>query len=88
MAENGWGRAPECGHIVVGVNRSQASLAAMLRAIADARRTGSGLLAVHAWKPPAGERRVLRQPGRDAVTRALGTCGGGCADGSPTGGTA
>ncbi|MFC9330173.1 universal stress protein [Kitasatospora sp. NPDC057015] len=43
------------GRIVVGVSGSLGSLAALHRAVAEARGTGAELLAVLAWTPPGGE---------------------------------
>ncbi|MFF3419700.1 universal stress protein [Streptomyces sp. NPDC002698] len=40
---------------VVGVSGSLGSLAALHRAVSEARRTGGELLAVLAWEPPGGE---------------------------------
>ncbi|MEV5974061.1 universal stress protein [Streptomyces sp. NPDC051921] len=50
--------------IVVGVSGSLASLAALRRATALARRDGAGLLAVLAWEPPEGEALHARMPDR------------------------
>ncbi|MFJ3791119.1 universal stress protein [Kitasatospora sp. NPDC090091] len=41
--------------IVVGVSGSLGSLAALHRAVAEARRTDAEVLAVHCWTPPGGE---------------------------------
>ncbi|MFJ8062296.1 universal stress protein [Streptomyces sp. NPDC096142] len=41
--------------VVVGVSGSTGSLAALHRAVREARRTDAGLLAVLAWEPPGGE---------------------------------
>ncbi|MFJ9241176.1 universal stress protein [Streptomyces sp. NPDC101776] len=40
---------------VVGVSGSPGSVAALHRAVREARRTGAELLAVLAWEPPGGE---------------------------------
>lgn len=51
--------------IVVGVSGSLGSLAALHRAVAEARRTGAEVLAVLAWEPVGGElayRRVALPP--------------------------
>lgn len=69
MAGNGWDEGPR-RRIVVGVNGSPGSRAALRWAIAEARRTGAGLLAVHAWKSSVGERRALRYPDWPPVVEA------------------
>ncbi|MFD8084522.1 universal stress protein [Kitasatospora sp. NPDC059722] len=69
MAGNGWDEGPR-RRIVVGVNGSPGSRAALRWAIAEARRTGAGLLAVHAWQSPVGERRALRYPDWPPVVEA------------------
>ncbi|WP_043679010.1 universal stress protein [Streptomyces xylophagus] len=64
---------------VVGVSGSPGSLAALHRAVQEARRTDAELLAVLAWEPPGGElahgRSVLALPltdlRRDAAERLL-----------------
>ncbi|MFI9269337.1 universal stress protein [Kitasatospora sp. NPDC052896] len=48
--------------IVVGVSGSLGSLAALHRAVAEARRTDAALLAVLAWVPPGGEYSFRRSP--------------------------
>ncbi len=48
--------------IIVGVNGSLGSLAALHEAVAEARRTGAELLAVLAWTPPGGEFSFRRSP--------------------------
>ncbi|MGW4649104.1 universal stress protein [Kitasatospora sp. NPDC004289] len=48
--------------IVVGVSGSLGSLAALHRAVAEARWTGSELLAVLAWLPQGGEAGYRRAP--------------------------
>ncbi|MFF2627826.1 universal stress protein [Kitasatospora griseola] len=48
--------------IVVGVSGSLGSLAAVHRAVAEARRLGGEVLAVHAWEPPSGEFGHRRSP--------------------------
>lgn len=54
---------------VVGVSGSPGSLAALHRAVREARRTGAELLAVLAWEPPGGElahgRAMLTPPVAD-----------------------
>jgi nucleotide-binding universal stress UspA family protein len=54
---------------VVGVSGSPGSLAALHRAVREARRTGAELLAVLAWEPPGGElahgRAMLAPPVAD-----------------------
>ncbi|MFD0350349.1 universal stress protein [Kitasatospora aburaviensis] len=40
---------------MVGVSGSLGSLAALHRAVAEARRTDAEVLAVHCWTPPGGE---------------------------------
>jgi nucleotide-binding universal stress UspA family protein len=73
-AENGWRpaggpRRPRrttvprrpC-RIVVGVSGSPASLAALRRAVAEARRCGRPLVALSAWEPPEGEALYCRWP--------------------------
>ncbi|WP_329260377.1 universal stress protein [Streptomyces sp. NBC_01478] len=49
--DSGGGRA----RAVVGVSGSPGSLAALHRAVREARRTDAELLAVLAWEPPGGE---------------------------------
>ncbi|OKJ16880.1 universal stress protein [Kitasatospora sp. CB01950] len=48
--------------IVVGVSGSLGSLAAVHRAVAEARRLGGEVLALHAWEPPSGEFGHRRSP--------------------------
>lgn len=54
---------------VVGVSGSPGSLAALHRAVREARSTGAELLAVLAWEPPGGElahgRSMLAPPVAD-----------------------
>ncbi|MCX4688574.1 universal stress protein [Kitasatospora purpeofusca] len=50
------------GRVVVGVSGSLGSLAALHRAVAEARRTGAELLPVLAWEPPGGEFGYRRSP--------------------------
>ncbi|MDQ1034125.1 nucleotide-binding universal stress UspA family protein [Streptomyces sp. V3I8] len=89
MAEGERGR-----RIVVGVNGSPGSLAALHRAAGEARRTGAELLAVLAWEPPAGElahRRgmypvpvtALRQEACARLLTALDTAFGDAGPGVP-----
>ncbi|MEU8510911.1 universal stress protein [Kitasatospora sp. NPDC048722] len=70
MAGNGWDEGPGRGRLVVGVNGSPGSLAALRWAIARARRTGVGRLVVHAWTSPVGARRTLRHPDWPPVVEA------------------
>ncbi|MFC7303105.1 universal stress protein [Streptomyces monticola] len=53
------------GRVVVGVNGSLASLAALRTAADEARRSGRRLLAVIAWEPPEGEVLYVRCPDRE-----------------------
>ncbi len=49
--------------IVVGVSGSLGSLAALHRAVSEARRTGDAEVhVVHAWEPPGGEYGYRRSP--------------------------
>ncbi|WP_441251665.1 universal stress protein [Kitasatospora sp. McL0602] len=48
--------------IVVGVGGSLGSLAALHRAVGEARRTGAEVVAVLAWLPPGGEHGYRRSP--------------------------
>lgn len=48
--------------IVVGVSGSLGSLAALHRAVAEARRSDAEVLAVLAWEPPGGEFGYRRSP--------------------------
>ncbi|MEU6173073.1 universal stress protein [Streptantibioticus parmotrematis] len=48
--------------IIVGVSGSPASLAALRRAVAEARRTDALLVPVLAWIPPGGERAYRSHP--------------------------
>ncbi|MFJ5230518.1 universal stress protein [Kitasatospora sp. NPDC088391] len=48
--------------VVVGVSGSLGSLAALHRAVAEARRSGGQVLALHAWEPPGGEFGHRRSP--------------------------
>ncbi|GAA2842629.1 hypothetical protein GCM10010441_78400 [Kitasatospora paracochleata] len=48
--------------VVVGLSGSLGSLAALHRAVAEARRTDTPVLAVHAWEPPGGEIGYRRSP--------------------------
>ncbi|MQS15898.1 universal stress protein [Streptomyces kaniharaensis] len=48
--------------VVVGVSGSLGSLAALHRAVAEARRTGGELVPVLAWEPPGGELGYRRSP--------------------------
>ncbi|WP_063838291.1 universal stress protein [Saccharothrix sp. ST-888] len=48
--------------LVVGVSGSLGSLAALHRAVAEARRTGAEVLAVLVWEPPGGEHGYRRSP--------------------------
>ncbi|UQA95806.1 universal stress protein [Streptomyces halobius] len=50
--------------VVVGVNGSPASLAALRAAAAEARSGGRRLVAVYVWEPPEGEVLYLRNPER------------------------
>ncbi|WP_406194858.1 universal stress protein [Kitasatospora sp. NBC_01560] len=50
------------GRVVVGVSGSLGSLAALHRAVAEARRTGAEVLPVLAWEPPGGELGYRRSP--------------------------
>ncbi|MEY9840998.1 universal stress protein [Streptacidiphilus sp. EB103A] len=43
------------GRVVVGVSGSLGNLAALRRAVAEARQRSLGLVAVHVWAPPGGE---------------------------------
>jgi nucleotide-binding universal stress UspA family protein len=73
MSSDGRARA------VVGVSGSPGSLAALHRAVREARRTDAELLAVLAWEPPGGElahgRSMVAAPAshlrRDAADRLL-----------------
>jgi nucleotide-binding universal stress UspA family protein len=89
MAEDEQGR-----RVVVGVNGSPGSLAALHRAAGEARRTGAELLAVLAWEPPTGElahRRALlpvpladlRQEASERLLAALHTAFGDAGPGVP-----
>ncbi|MFI6157118.1 universal stress protein [Kitasatospora sp. NPDC051170] len=66
------------GRIVVGVSGSLGSLAALHRAVAEARRTDAEVLAVLCWTPPGEEFGYRRTPcplvstaGRDAAVARL-----------------
>lgn len=48
--------------IIVGVNGSLGSLAALHQAVAEARRTDAAVLPVLAWTPPGGELSFRRSP--------------------------
>ncbi|MGW6916226.1 universal stress protein [Kitasatospora sp. NPDC054939] len=48
--------------VVVGVSGSLGSLAALHRAVAEARRAGGQVLAVHGWVPAGGEFAYRRSP--------------------------
>ncbi|MEU6236762.1 universal stress protein [Kitasatospora sp. NPDC047058] len=50
------------GRVVVGVSGSLGSLAALHRAVAEARRTGAEFVPVLAWEPPGGEIGYRRSP--------------------------
>ncbi|MBC3842499.1 universal stress protein [Streptacidiphilus sp. 4-A2] len=50
------------GRVVVGVSGSLGSLAALRRAVVEARRSGRPLLPVLAWTPPGGELGYRRSP--------------------------
>ncbi|MEV0530698.1 universal stress protein [Kitasatospora sp. NPDC050463] len=50
------------GRVVVGVSGSLGSLAALHRAVAEARRTDADLLAVLCWTPAGGEFGYRRSP--------------------------
>ncbi|AUY53573.1 universal stress protein [Streptomyces sp. CB01881] len=50
------------GRVVVGVSGSLGSLAALHRAVAEARRTGAEVIPVLAWEPPGGELGYRRSP--------------------------
>jgi len=50
------------GRVVVGVNGSISSLAALRRAVAEASRGGGALLAVLTWTPVGGEINYRRAP--------------------------
>ncbi|ARZ71034.1 hypothetical protein SMD11_5446 [Streptomyces albireticuli] len=50
------------GRVVVGVSGSLGSLAALRRAVQEARRDGRTLVAVIAWSPPEGETLYRRAP--------------------------
>ncbi|WP_327683449.1 universal stress protein [Kitasatospora sp. NBC_00458] len=50
------------GRIVVGVSGSLGSLAALHRAVAEARRLDAEVLAVHCWTPAGGEFGYRRSP--------------------------
>ncbi|MFD9067625.1 universal stress protein [Kitasatospora purpeofusca] len=50
------------GRIVVGVSGSLGSLAALHRAVAEARRLDAEVLAVHCWTPVGGEFGYRRAP--------------------------
>ncbi|WP_051756342.1 universal stress protein [Kitasatospora purpeofusca] len=50
------------GRIVVGVSGSLGSLAALHRAVAEARRLDAEVLAVHCWTPVGGEFGYRRSP--------------------------
>ncbi|MFI6845608.1 universal stress protein [Kitasatospora sp. NPDC050467] len=54
--------APVRGRVVVGVSGSLGSLAALHRAVAEARRTDAELVPVLAWEPPGGEIGYRRSP--------------------------
>lgn len=60
MEQHGTLRRPP--RVVVGVRDSLAGLAALRRAITEARRTGRTLVAVLAWEPPEGEALYRRRP--------------------------
>ncbi|MFF2351458.1 universal stress protein [Kitasatospora sp. NPDC058115] len=75
------------GRVVVGVSGSLGSLAALHRAVAEARRLDAEVLAVHCWTPAGGEFGYRRAPCppllsacrdaaaarlRDALDRAFG----------------
>ncbi|MBO1331272.1 universal stress protein [Streptomyces sp. VRA16 Mangrove soil] len=55
---------PRAGRVVVGVNGSPASLAALRSAVDQARRTHRPLVAAIAWQPPEGEGLYSRWPDR------------------------
>ncbi|MCD9143341.1 universal stress protein [Streptomyces albireticuli] len=50
------------GRVIVGVSGSLGSLAALRRAVEEARRDGRTLVAVIAWAPPEGETLYRRAP--------------------------
>ncbi|MER5350115.1 universal stress protein [Kitasatospora sp. NPDC002551] len=50
------------GRVVVGVSGSLGSLAALHRAVAEARRLDAEVLAVHCWTPVGGEFGYRRSP--------------------------
>jgi nucleotide-binding universal stress UspA family protein len=50
------------GRVVVGVSGTPSSLAALRAAVAEARRSGSQLVAVLAWLPAGGEIAYRRAP--------------------------
>jgi nucleotide-binding universal stress UspA family protein len=50
------------GRVVVGVSGSLRSLAALHRAVDEARRRDAELVAVLAWTPPGGESAYRRSP--------------------------
>ncbi|TKA01703.1 universal stress protein [Actinacidiphila oryziradicis] len=56
------------GRIVVGVSGSLGSLAALHRAVAEARDTGAEVLAVLAWEPAGGEFAYRRAPSPPLLT--------------------
>ncbi|HYS37240.1 MAG TPA: universal stress protein, partial [Pseudonocardiaceae bacterium] len=43
------------GRVVVGVDGSPGSLAALRYALREARRLAATLIPVHAWQPPGGD---------------------------------
>ncbi|MGF1425292.1 universal stress protein [Kitasatospora sp. LaBMicrA B282] len=55
------GSAPQ-HRVVVGVSGSLGSLAALHRAVLEARYRAAQLLVVHAWEAPGGERGYRRYP--------------------------
>ncbi|RKE19966.1 universal stress protein [Streptomyces sp. TLI_171] len=68
---------PQRMRVVVGVSGSLGSLAALHRAVAEARRSGGEVLALHTWEPPSGEfghRRSPCPPLLAAVREAATAC--------------
>ncbi|MFF7209256.1 universal stress protein [Streptomyces sp. NPDC008238] len=63
MIESPFRGAPGAGRrVVVGLSGSPGSLAALHRAVAEARSRSAGLLAVLAWEPPPEEFGYRRVP--------------------------
>jgi nucleotide-binding universal stress UspA family protein len=65
------------GRVVVGVSGSLRSLAALHRAVDEARRRDAELMAVLAWAPPGGEAGYRRNFSCATVLAALEDAAGG-----------